>query len=457
MNIGKGQETTDTFLRGTDTLVDDLNPRGAQPSVGDTGHEVTKPFQATAVSQERADTSAGFAGPTLKETQRPSTSSGWLGWFGTQNLESMPPSSDPVQGPSISPPSSKPDEEPPSQPETEPPQPSLQVVSTSWFNIWPSTNSGATVTKSGLSGLSSSAKEGLPTAEVSGGNTELPELDNHSEPAPGSSWAFWSRDTSKGSENKDGRKEYIASSEQGTLAIAGEPSQDHPEPAHAPVVKNVKNKIKSSKSQGETLQADDASSTKTSVLDQSSKSQDANSSKALPPNLLLPTFRSTYRLKDNPSILQQLARLIMHSQQSPTKHVFLIKEPPKIKRALAIGVHGLFPAALLRTVIGQPTGTSVRFANHAASAIHRWADQHGCECEIEKVALEGEGKIAERVDNLWKLLLNWIDHVRNADFVLIACHSQGVPVALMLVAKLIEFGVVTTAKIGVCAMGKRRR
>ena len=37
---------------------------------------------------------------------------------------------------------------------------------------------------------------------------------------------------------------------------------------------------------------------------------------------------------------------------------------------------------------------------------------------------------------------------------MIACHSQGVPVALMLVAKLIEFGVISTGKIGVCAMGK---
>jgi hypothetical protein len=51
-------------------------------------------------------------------------------------------------------------------------------------------------------------------------------------------------------------------------------------------------------------------------------------------------------------------------------------------------------------------------------------------------------------------ILNWIDHVRSADLVVIACHSQGVPVALMLVAKLIEFGVVTSARIGVCSMGE---
>lgn len=118
-------------------------------------------------------------------------------------------------------------------------------------------------------------------------------------------------------------------------------------------------------------------------------------------------------------------------------------------------IHGLFPAPLLRTVIGQPTGTSIRFANHAAAAIRRWADAHGSiDCDIENVSLESEGKIADRVDNLWKLLLNWIDHVRKADFILVACHSQGVPVAVMLVAKLIEFGVVSSGKIGICAMGE---
>jgi hypothetical protein len=49
-------------------------------------------------------------------------------------------------------------------------------------------------------------------------------------------------------------------------------------------------------------------------------------------------------------------------------------------------------------------------------------------------------------------MLNWIDHIREADFILVACHSQGVPVAIMLVAKLIAFGCVSNARIGICAM-----
>lgn len=177
--------------------------------------------------------------------------------------------------------------------------------------------------------------------------------------------------------------------------------------------------------------------------------------KALPPNLLLPSFSGTYKLKENPSIIKQIAQLLLRTQQPSAKHVYLTKEPPKIKRALAIGVHGLYPANYLRPMIGQPTGTSIKFANHAAEAVRRWADSHGCaDCEIEKVALEGEGRIAERVENLWKLLLNWIEQIRNADLILVACHSQGVPVSIMLLAKLIQLGIVTTARVGVCAMGE---
>ena len=107
---------------------------------------------------------------------------------------------------------------------------------------------------------------------------------------------------------------------------------------------------------------------------------------------------------------------------------------------------------MLRSVLGQPTGTSIRFADGAAKAIERWTSKHGFTCETEKVALEGEGKILERLDLLWNLLLNWIENIRRADFVFLACHSQGVPVAIMLIAKLIKFGCIQNSRIGICAM-----
>jgi hypothetical protein len=170
-----------------------------------------------------------------------------------------------------------------------------------------------------------------------------------------------------------------------------------------------------------------------------------------PPNLLLPGFKTTYHLVQQPKFWEKLRQYFL-GDEAPSPHLHINPAPPRIKKAVAIGVHGFFPAPIIQKVLGQPTGTSIRFANAAAAAIKDWTEARGYSPEIEQIALEGEGFIAERVNTLWKLLLNWIDHIKQADFILVACHSQGVPVAMMLVAKLIQFGCVNATRIGVCAM-----
>jgi hypothetical protein len=170
-----------------------------------------------------------------------------------------------------------------------------------------------------------------------------------------------------------------------------------------------------------------------------------------PPNLLLPEFKMTYRLVQKPKFWEQVRQYFLGGE-APMPHLHINPAPPRIKKAVAIGVHGFFPAPILQKVLGQPTGTSIKFANAAAAAIKDWTEARGYTPDIEQIALEGEGFIAERVNSLWKLLLNWIDHIKQADFILVACHSQGVPVAMMLVAKLIQFGCVNATRIGICAM-----
>jgi hypothetical protein len=165
----------------------------------------------------------------------------------------------------------------------------------------------------------------------------------------------------------------------------------------------------------------------------------------------LPEFKTTYRLVHQPNFWQQIRQYFLGGE-APMPHLHINPAPPKIKKAVAIGVHGFFPAPIIQKVLGQPTGTSIRFANAAAAAIKDWTEARGYSPEIEQIALEGEGFIAERVNTLWKLLLNWIEHIKQADFILVACHSQGVPVAMMLVAKLIQFGCVNATRIGICAM-----
>ncbi|KAG9193012.1 hypothetical protein G6011_03047 [Alternaria panax] len=180
-------------------------------------------------------------------------------------------------------------------------------------------------------------------------------------------------------------------------------------------------------------------------------SQQLAKAKQGPPNLLLPEFRTTYKMVHQPNFWKQIRQYFLGGEPA-APHLHINPAPPKIKKAVAIGVHGFFPAPIIQKVLGQPTGTSIRFANAAAAAIKDWSEARGYSPEIEQIALEGEGFIAERVNSLWKLLLNWIDHLKQADFILVACHSQGVPVAMMLVAKLIQFGCVNATRIGICAM-----
>ncbi|KAI8966759.1 hypothetical protein F5Y11DRAFT_307901 [Daldinia sp. FL1419] len=429
--------------------------------------------------------------PSTTTTQPPQASSSWLGWFSRSSApETVAPQTATPQNESIEvdpakePENKQPETSQPSSESSKPPDPAQTpakpVESTkqsgSWFGFWYSSAAPAMAEDSTQPPTGTTpVQESMPKENQDAVMEDAPPSKpaEASQPSVSSTWAFWSRDT-----GQKGNAKAAATPESGELAIMGDGSEANPRrstsvevngsatPVKEPQVKTLKEpplRANSSKKNkrarpqsleiGEQISRPGTPHSDVSAKTVPSKSSVPSSSKASAPNLLLPSFRNTYRMKNNPSIVKQIAQLLLRTQQPPTNHVFLVKEPPKIKKAVAIGIHGLFPASYLRPMIGQPTGTSIRFANHGAEAIRRWAESHGCgDCEIEKVALEGEGKIADRVDNLWKLLLNWIEHIRGADFVVLACHSQGVPVGLMLLEKLIDLGIITNSKVGVCAM-----
>lgn len=312
-------------------------------------------------------------------------------------------------------------------------------------------------------------------------------------PAKASGWAFWYREPATDGNPADGETQKHV----GEVAVFDTPSQSHPEAAQfneqeqpkadapetvkeAPKQKEslVKKSIGSlrGRSRKKAASKDLSSETPADTPTSSAPATPTKSSPERPPtrtdtapaaqpapkqavktkqepsNLILPEFNSTYRLARQPTFWKQVRQYFLGTEPL-APHLHINPAPPRIKKAVAIGVHGFFPAPIFQRIMGQPTGTSIKFANAAAAAIKEWSEARGYCPEIEQVALEGEGFIAERVNTLWKLLLNWIDHIKSADFVLVACHSQGVPVAMMLVAKLIQFGCIgPNVKVGVCAM-----
>ncbi|KAK6533439.1 hypothetical protein TWF694_002380 [Orbilia ellipsospora] len=177
--------------------------------------------------------------------------------------------------------------------------------------------------------------------------------------------------------------------------------------------------------------------------------------KVLPPNLLVPSFDSCFNPQQAKSwfALPSSVNRLWSTPKAPSKtQLSIVPTLPRIRKAVAIGVHGFFPMKLVQRVLGEPTGTSVRFATEGAAAIQRWADKHDISVDIEKIALEGEGRVSDRVEVLWKLLENRLDVIQTADFILVCCHSQGTPVGVHLVARMIEYGLVERTKIGIIGM-----
>ncbi|GAD98953.1 hypothetical protein AOR_1_574094 [Paecilomyces variotii No. 5] len=279
--------------------------------------------------------------------------------------------------------------------------------------------------------------------------------------ARSSGWSFWYRDTSKDRDTKKAEETQNGSVAEAEPAATTqskenqEPGQKGQNPPAKEVVKGQPKERGEPAPTAAVISVPEQPATPTKA-----KAPEGPASKQLQkaiPNQVLPSFRDTFATQESPSLLQTigrqtLGRFFHYSKESDKHHVYVMKDPPRIRKALAIGVHGYFPAPLIRTVLGQPTGTSVKFSNMAAKAIRQWTENHGYSCDVQKIALEGEGRIAERVDLLWKLLLNWIEDIRKADFVLVACHSQGVPVATILVSKLISFGCLNAQRVGICAM-----
>lgn len=164
--------------------------------------------------------------------------------------------------------------------------------------------------------------------------------------------------------------------------------------------------------------------------------------------------------------------LINHKQPSTANTKPLIRQAEvirqrsnslkKIKKILIIGVHGFFPTKMIRPLIGAPKGTSLKFANEAEKAMIRYCIENKLISEndtkdlsIQKIALEKEGKIFDRVEFFTEILTKWESELNKADCIFIAAHSQGCVVSIILLAKLIKMGILKNAiskRIGILAM-----
>lgn len=167
------------------------------------------------------------------------------------------------------------------------------------------------------------------------------------------------------------------------------------------------------------------------------------------PNIIVPNLEEVLPYE---SFFSKISNIVSYSTPRHLQRT----RPKPFKRVLIVGVHGFFPAKMLRPLIGEPTGTSIKFANEAEIAILKWAKDHNLDISIQKIALEKEGKINDRVDYFYNVMEKWKDEIQKSDFVFFACHSQGTPVTISLLARLISTGVIENDRfdknLGILAM-----
>ncbi len=131
------------------------------------------------------------------------------------------------------------------------------------------------------------------------------------------------------------------------------------------------------------------------------------------------------------------------------------------RKVVLVGLHGWFPNRLLHHVIGDPRRTSDRIVGMMEAAVRAASDPFPPLIEgpaaIYKFPLHGDGTIEERLEKHYKELtrvadpysdegVSSMEHLRTADSVIIGAHSQGAPVSVMLLARLLDEGILDPGK-----------
>ncbi|GAA6050901.1 hypothetical protein JCM3770_002522 [Rhodotorula araucariae] len=137
-----------------------------------------------------------------------------------------------------------------------------------------------------------------------------------------------------------------------------------------------------------------------------------------------------------------------------------VGEPPrleKVKRVVTIGVHGWFTSNnMIKSVMGEQTGTSVKFATMMHDAVQSYLESHDLgSFNIQAIALEGQGMVDDRVGKLYAQLIareEWIRALKMADAVFLATHSQGCVVSTQLLARMLDQGLVVGTQTHLLAM-----
>lgn len=177
------------------------------------------------------------------------------------------------------------------------------------------------------------------------------------------------------------------------------------------------------------------------------------------------TFRNNKKVTENPNETKGFLNNFRYffKKKVEKRDLTVLNEKFNVnlgRKISLLGFHGWFPTKLVQKVIGDPRRTASRLVDMLETAI---VDSDPLPpflegpASIYKFPLESEGTIEDRVtkhfDELQTIPVNYlheelssIQHLKESNTIILAAHSQGAPVAIILLAKLLEAGIIDPEK-----------
>ncbi|KAI0071796.1 hypothetical protein K474DRAFT_1712157 [Panus rudis PR-1116 ss-1] len=159
--------------------------------------------------------------------------------------------------------------------------------------------------------------------------------------------------------------------------------------------------------------------------------------------------------KEREQVQQQQPQLVTWGQELP-KAFDILGQPIDANvlngscRVVVIGVAGWSPGAVTRTIAGGLPSPSAKFVDMTCLALEKFEEEHNVTFKkITRIALEGDGTIARKVEKVHAHLLSkpeWIEDLHLADVIFVAAHSQGSIVSIHLLDRLIHEGHILTPR-----------
>lgn len=161
-------------------------------------------------------------------------------------------------------------------------------------------------------------------------------------------------------------------------------------------------------------------------------------------SVVIPRFDWNYREMGRRTKLRLMALRGPLARFIPGEtHLYRTEERPNAeeavrKKALVVGIHSFLPHKLVQTFVAESTGTADELVTQGVLGMQRWGEEHGVEVDVDTMALDGYGKIFDRVNHCISLMEGY--DLAHYNFVVVVSNYQAVAISIHVLARLINAG-----------------